>query len=783
MLSELEAASANIFTAVGKNLVNPAEIRRGKYYSPGNVAVSSSPSYRCTGFIAVTPGETYTLQGVQSGNAAGYFSSASDNAAVATVQLSGNTSVGATFTVPNDPNISYVVVNVTYEGQDVTTYDMTAQLELGSAATEYEAFGVKIHGSDISGFDSKLDKRYLIEQVSKNLIDLSAVDFNRRYSQNSLSFTADTLGIATTDWIPVEEGEYYTISGDGVYGTDIQGGYFTQYGSDTAVSNIEDFAPPAGIGRVIQVPIGEGITHVVISLQKAGSDPGATTLAGNVQVEKGELATSYKPFSQEEKIKQKFLPESFSGANIGITANLNSDAWYKYTEGEEGSYLSDKIPNFRRHWLMRDKDLAVVNTGTSLTARSSEHCTLKSDAHLRPPLMHSNNAASILWDKMRWDNQHYRRYDSGMFSEAGTFSTVTSLSEWDDGPYRAGLTRYTEDASASISFEIPTDAWQFNFIYRTDSLGCAAQLVISEGDGQVEVLDSLGNWVEANGHEFSMSETAPVTRTVNVPDPDTGSTVSVSIQSKGNTTYQKRLKMRCKSSLIDSRSVVKSMRVEKLTTGRFMYWGVEWSPREFMLTYINAARGSHNTNALGASGLPRFADNEVWGFKPDLMFFELPTHNDGAAAVSSNPSGRWGRLVDNFVFNLSYELSMKSRASHFGLDPEICMFTSSIAYNFGGISPEGTLKFSDNSEGTKVLTALDKYNESYSWVLDNHPEVVFINSVRRWVDAGEAIFGDLRTATEASGKAGATFTNEGSHWNDTGSKIIAKTLTPVFKFI
>lgn len=85
-------------------------------------------------------------------------------------------------------------------------------------------------------------------------------------------------------------------------------------------------------------------------------------------------------------------------------------------------------------------------------------------------------------------------------------------------------------------------------------------------------------------------------------------------------------------------------------------------------------------------------------------------------------------------------------------------------------------------ESGKIMTALDKFSEACMWVWDNHPEAICINATKRWVDAGEAIFGNLRTAVEGSGKSGRTFTNDGTHWNDTGSKIIAKVLVPLFDF-
>ena len=125
---------------------------------------------------------------------------------------------------------------------------------------------------------------------------------------------------------------------------------------------------------------------------------------------------------------------------------------------------------------------------------------------------------------------------------------------------------------------------------------------------------------------------------------------------------------------------------------------------------------------------------------------------------------------------------MRSRASHFGINPEIGIFTSSISWNFGGINEDVFLKIFEQKDG-KMMSALDKYNEAYNWVIDNHPDVVIINATKRWCDAAVAIFGDLKAATVGSGKGGLTFTNEGSHWNDTGSKIIAKAILAVFDFI
>lgn len=771
----------------GKNLIDREAIRRGFYYSPATGAVIPSTSYRCSDFIPVEAGATYTVSGVAAA-IGGFFSTDADTAAV------GGFST-ATFTVP--AGAQYVVVNITNAGQDDLTYDATAQLERGSVATAYEPYRRVLPASDIGGLGEAIEDTGLLDGLverdailvadSFNKINPAACDYERRYSIATLNFVTDTGGIAASNYAPVEEGEWYTISGTALFGTvsTAQGGYFTSAGAPTAVSNITFVAPVSGDGAAFQVPTGQGITHVVINLWKAGRVPGATSLDGVVQLEKGEMATAYRPYQLVETIRPSLIPEGGGGGGGGDPVEFNAEAWYRYTAGDEGQYLADKLPRFRRDWIKRDRDLMVVGTGTSLTARTVEHCTDHPQAVFRPPLMHSNNFASLVWDRLAWDGQQYRRYDApGFFTESGGgFATSHNLPEWDDAAYRHGLTRYSDTTGAGVQFTVPVGAWQFNFIYRTDSLGVtSAQVSIAQGAGQMQVWDDTAEaWVEAHGYTFSMRESAPVARSIQVPRATDGVMVARTIPSKSNTTYQKRLKMRCRGGAIDSRTTAKTVTITGQGTGRFMYWGVEWSDREYMITYVNAARGSFNTQADTERGLPKVADNEVWSFRPDLLFFELPIHNDGAGGANAYPGGYWERLTDHYVFRDDYELSMRTRAAYFGLDPEIAMFTASIAYNFGGINEDGSLKLGQQANG-RMMSALDKFSEAYLWVREEHPEAVVINAAKRWVDAGFAIFGDLRTATEGSGKAGRTFTNEGSHWNDTGSKIMAKVVLPLFEF-
>lgn len=764
----LSAVRADILKVPAKNLLDKTQIVPGSYVNGSGVALSSS--YRRSPMIPVIPGTYYAISGVIYANPFIVWFTAD------------NTVINQTASPSIAPvNAAFASFNIVNNGQANLAYDDTAQFEMGTIATAYEPYRRIIPTNMVKGLDqaiaSKVSTDSILENVSFNLVNPTACDYVRRYSAASVVYTTDTLGIAASNPVPVIPGEFYCISGPGVY-VPAQGGFLVNNGPNPTI-NITFSSPVTGPGYIFQVPVGQNITHAVFNLKKLNSLPASTSLHGEVQVEHGEMATTYQPYNLVQRIKSSLLPNASSGDNPSTPgSSFNVEAWMKFTSAD-GTSLGYRFPTFRKHWIRKDKDLCVINTGTSLTARSIEHSSDHPDAKIRPPLMHSRNLASLVWDKIRWEGQQYRRYDvTGFFTETGTgWTTTANVAEWDDNVYRSGLTRYTEAAGASVSFTIPINAWQFNFIHRTDSLGVeTATITVQEGNGQLQVFNGT-DYVEANGYTFSMREPTPVTRVISIPNPSTGVRADSTIASKGNTTYQKRLKM-----LALNRGATKRVTITASGTGRLLYWGVEWSPRRYMITYVNAARGSHNTNAAGSASLPRFQDNEVWSFKPDLLFFELPIHNDGAAAAASSSEGTWDRLTENFVFREDYELSMKARASFFGLTPEIGMFTSSISWNFGGIEEDGSLKFGTESVTGKQMTALDKFTEACDWVWTNHPEVVCINAAARWCEAGFAIFGNLKAATEASGKTGSTFTNEGSHWNDTGSKIIAKAVLPYLDF-
>lgn len=775
-LQSVEDAAAEIasFLVPKKNLFDKATmIRNGKRYSPGSDQVITEANGKCTTFIPVTPGQRIAISGGETGFTGGWFATASDTGTATDLGFAtGVTSMIAT--VPDGR--FFLVVNLT--ASNSSAYNDTLQIEVAEWPTAYEAYTLVIDPTKIKDADKW---PVMVSEVGTNLIDLTKINYVKRYSTGGKNFTNDELGIAASDWIAVEEGQTYTLSGSGAYNiANPQGGYFTAYGNATAPTNITFFATPDGNGKSFTVPTGQGITHVVVSLRKLNDLVASTSLHGPVQLEEGEYASAWQSYEVRQVVSEDNIPKSVlnnSGGGSG-SAGFDAAAWLRYVGGEGVPSHLDKWPVFREHYLAKDKDLTVVITGTSLTARTTEHHSDHPLATIRPPLMHSLNLASYIWDKLEWPGQHYKRYDAadGGTEPSGTWATAFNLTEWDDGGYRNGLTRYSSSAGASFTREVPEGAYSWRLIYRTDSLApTTVTVAVSGGNNQMQVYDEgTSSWVEANGYTFSQREATPTTRSISIPNPDTGSSSSLTIASKGNTTYQKRLKFRCKWSGVDTRTTAKTITFTNTSGGRLMYWGHEWSRRPYMVTLINAARGSHNTQATETTGLPRYADNEVHGFEPDLIYMELPIHNDGAAGIGQYATwDRWGRLTNNYVFNASYELALLTRATALGYTPEIGMWTPSIAYGFGGIGEDGQLLFSDQTDGVPMC-ALDKFDQAAAWVAENHPEVVFVNAVRRWVEAGFAIYGDLKTATNSSSKTGPSMTNDGGHANDVGDKILAK---------
>ncbi|MBE6372895.1 MAG: hypothetical protein E7055_12590 [Lentisphaerae bacterium] len=613
----------------------------------------------------------------------------------------------------------------------------------------------------------------------KNKINPDKILPHYKYSikSNELSRADDHELVAVTELIPVAEGKFYTYSST-EKNDSVAGGYFGNGAErkvgQSAICPIHFIQPVAGTGLCFQVPAGREIKYVLLNIMMKSDMKEAKF--GN-QLEEGEVASPYKTYDASILFKGESSENTIKRRNTIL----------RYTDLSDLRYynIADKIPNFRKHWYAKDKDLTIINTGTSLTARSTEYCTRRKDASSRPPLMHSNNLVSYLWDALMWEGQVYRRYDyPGFFVEDGHFRTVSGMEEWDDYTYRDSLTRYSDEKSSSIRFAVPQNAWQFNFIYRTDINGSEdCKITIAEGNGKMEVFNGTG-WVEANNYIFSMKESAPVNVSVIIVDPNSkaGNLRKITdYQVKGNSVYQKRLKMRCKSESFDSLGVIKHIKITH-TSGRFMYWGVEFSPREFMITFINAARGSHNS-LLGNNSreLSRYQDSDIHIHKPDLFLSEDPIHNAGASDVRTfhmKNSFMFAKVTENFFF-ADNGISLLSRAKkHWSYVPEFVLFNTTItSRTYGGLDSDGNCLLKKTKDG-KVWSSYDAMSSVYMGIKEKYPDVVYINATKFWIEACINCFGSIGSAVADSSPEGYTFIC-GSHWNDIGCKVMARIILPV----
>lgn len=452
--------------------------------------------------------------------------------------------------------------------------------------------------------------------------------------------------------------------------------------------------------------------------------------------------------------------------------------------------LKEKCPNFYSKFRQKNGDVCVVITGTSLT-QGNLYATDRADATTRPPLLHTNDLASHIFDSMieYWHGQQYRRYDhpdltysSSVWSVINTLKDSSNNDIWDDFGYKKnGLTKTTASANASVSTVIPVGAWQFNFIYRTDSQGGNCTISIAEGNSKVEVFNGTA-WVEANGHAFSMLESAAT-------------------ETKGNTCYQKRLKMRCKNKVnggIDSLATAKNITISKgNNANRFNVVGFEWSPREYMLTFINAARGSHAWGLTGSPvNLENYQDTDVWEFKPDLILCEVTAINWGAGfgqALKTDPN-YYVNIAKKAYFedlgegwtNSLYQKSNKYTKC------EIIFYGDTVATSvdydtlwdankqpkFGLVETPAYNGAATTEHVGRVKTIFENY-EAVELYMQSKP-YVFIPVVYQFKKLADAAFGNYPDAFAPTLADGDSLSFDRVHLNDNGAAFYAYLIKPLF---
>lgn len=455
--------------------------------------------------------------------------------------------------------------------------------------------------------------------------------------------------------------------------------------------------------------------------------------------------------------------------------------------------IAEKCPNFYRKYKDKKEDVVVVLTGTSLT-QGNLYTTTRSDATTRPPCLHTNDLASAIFDSLikHWDGQQYRRYDNADLTySSGTWAVINQLKDsndahvWDDFDYRKnGLTKTTVSASANVSMTIPGDAWQFNFIYRSDKQGGNCTVSIAEGNSKVEAFNGT-NWVEANGFVFSMLESAATA-------------------TKGNTIYQKRLKMRCKNKAsggINSIGSTKQITITKANdVSRFNVVGFEWSPREHMFTLINGARGSHEWGSPQGYQLEHYQDGDIWEFNPDLILAEVTIHNWGAsdvAGITRDPL-HYVNIAKRAYFNEfnDYPESLFAKSNAY-TDCEVVFYSDTLsagpslagAWDSTTKQPKFGVVVSAATNGStvdtvnvgRVKTNFENYEAVDTYMKSK--DYIYIPIAPVFREVTEKYYGTYWHGMQASGANGATLTFDGGHMNDNGAALWASLITPLFNNI
>ena len=453
--------------------------------------------------------------------------------------------------------------------------------------------------------------------------------------------------------------------------------------------------------------------------------------------------------------------------------------------------LQQKCPKFYNKLRNKTGDCVVVISGTSLT-QGNLYATARNDATTRPPLLHTNDLASHIFDSLiqYWHGQQYRRYDHVDLSySSSSWSVINTLKDgsnndiWDDFGYKKnGLTKTTASANASVSTVIPVGAWQFNFIYRSDSQSGNCTVSIAEGSSKVEVFNGTA-WVEANGFVFTMLE--PVATTT-----------------KGNTCYQKRLKMRCKNKAsggIDSLATAKNITISKgNNSNRFNVVGFEWSPREYMLTFINAARGSYAWGLTDSPvNLEYYQDTDIWEFKPDLILCEVTAVNWGAGfgqALKTDPNYYVNIAKKAYFEDLGagWTTSLYNKSEQY-TKCEIAFYGDTVATSvdydtlwdankqpkFGLVETPAYNGSASTENVGRVKTIFENYEAVETYVASK--PYIFIPVSQQFKKLADDAFGNYPDAFAPTLANGDSLSFDRVHLNDNGAAFYAYLIKPLFE--
>ena len=338
-------------------------------------------------------------------------------------------------------------------------------------------------------------------------------------------------------------------------------------------------------------------------------------------------------------------------------------------------------------------------------------------------------------------------------SQLTVVSTYPTNANWDDSGDRAGDTRFQSGTDASsVAFSFPATMKICNFIYRTDLAGSSALAVsVADGAGRVEVKNGAGNWVEANGYEFSML----------APAANSGAGI-------GNTVFQARLYLRKASGLSANVDAITITKPASGAATRLLYWGIEYSLDDYIVTVVNSARGGHTTEQLAS-----YISSEVDGREFDLVICQFPLANN--LNTLGTPAEHWTRVF-SFAFDEANTKSLYSKGK-----------TATAWDTFEMITwlPYPTRAYYQ-AGGAKVVyangyTAEDIHRYILGEILERG-DVAVLSMFNLWLAPALTVYGDMYTALTGTSSAGASLLSDSIHANVVGHSLIEKFFLPLFDF-
>ena len=425
------------------------------------------------------------------------------------------------------------------------------------------------------------------------------------------------------------------------------------------------------------------------------------------------------------------------------------------------SKFYEKLLPFITKYQARNADVTLVQTGDSISTNLG-WTSLRVDAMYRPPLMTEHNFNSFLEEKLRWREQKYRRFDvPNVFTEV--LGGGTSMQMRDDGgvggawgitgnAYSLPLTKVIDGGTYSgVSYKFPAKMRRCNFILHTDyKWANTTKITVAEGNGKVEVKNDAGVWVEANNYEFSAKESATL--------------INGTFRKSQE---QKRIHMRSLTDLTE-----KNITIQNIGAGRFGYWGIEYSPNEFMFTYICASIGSQ-----ALYGMSFYESWRVDAFKPDLVLQQCCIINEGA--ISGETAAP---VITPEEFTQHFEDDYNRLIGKGYLVMPYIVWGGAV---MGMVNPT-TGEWGYSKYNGKNLTVDDYIGQLMNmYNVKNAPAVNFFYRFTELAETKAKLEGTNNiyiSAINGSGGDGNTFTLDTVHLNDYGNEILNRLLLPYFNF-